>query len=418
MAAKEYRNVWTMSCLTVLAVAAVYLRISNPEGGRWADFTTGYFAAANTVWFKGSQALWPLTEQGWLVNLPIVAWVFVPFAWLGQHGAILVYAGLGVAAIGTTWFLLAADSAPLIKPFLLVLFGINGPLWYSVLIGNSTHIILLLLVVTLALWSRRHLAAAGVLLGICTVIKPMILLLVLYFVWRRNWMVVATAIAVVALAVLATIAVFGIPYFIGWYQHDVAPFAGKPMGAHNVQSLEAFLLRLKLGPALLFNFKPQMLPPLLGLVAKAVIGGLAILIGWGLWRCRRPAEAQVTVAPQAADYLEFCLILVFCVTMSTVSWTHYYLLLLLPWSLYFLGRLPLCDDRLTHTLVWTSIAICSLPFHYPRHQSGLFADVSSRTLQSAWLFGGVLLLWALLRSAIRRPSNPVSPWLPRYFQRS
>jgi hypothetical protein len=393
-----------------------YWHISSPEGGRWADFTTGYYAAADTVWHKGSQALWPLTEQGWLVNLPIVAWVFAPFAWLGPRGAILTFAALGVLVIGITLLMTARACPPRLRPLLFLLFAVNGPLWYSLLIGNSTHFILFFLVSSLALWKQRRLAAAGILLGICTVIKPMILLLVAYFAWRRNWRVAFAAISVVVTALLATVAVFGIQYFIGWYQHDVTPFAGRPMGAHNVQSFEAFLLRLSVGPKLLFNFTPQTLPSSLGAVAKVVMGGLVALIAWAMWRGRRAAERRITDAPQGADFLEFCLVLAFCVTMSTVSWTHYYLLLLLPWSLYFAGRLPLYDDRLTHILIWASIVICSLPFRYPRLDAGWFAAVSSRTLQSVWLFGGMLLLWALLRSAIRRPEKSLSPWLPAYFK--
>ncbi len=152
------------------------------------------------------------------------------------------------------------------------------------------------------------------------------------------------------------------------------------------------------------------------MIAKGVIGGLAVLIAWAMWRGRRTGQRGMADAPQGADYLEFCLMLAFCVTMSTVSWTHYYLLFLLPWSLYLAGRLPLCDDRLTHILIWASIIICSVPFHYPRLETGLFAAVSSRSLQSVWLFGGLLLLWALLRSAIRRPEKTLSPWLPHYFR--
>jgi hypothetical protein len=416
MAAKLSRLSWIWACLIALPITVVYWHISTPEGGRWADFTTGYYAAADTVWHKGSLALWPLTEQGWLVNLPIVAWAFAPFAWLGPRGAILTYAGLGLLATGITLLMTADSCPPRLRPLVFLLFAVNGPLWYSFLIGNSTHFILLLLVSSLALWKHRRLATAGFLLGICTVIKPMILLLVAYFAWRRNWRVVFAAITVVVFALIATVAVFGIEYFIGWYQHDVTPFAGKPMGAHNVQSFEAFLLRLTVGPKLLFNFRPQTLPFPVSLIAKGVIGGLAALIAWAMWRGRRASERHIAHTPRGADYLEFCLMLVFCVTMSTVSWTHYYLLFLLPWSLYLAGRLPLCDDRLTHILIWGSIIICSLPFHYPRPESGWFAAISSRSFQSVWLFGGLLLLWALLRSAIQRPEKDLSPWLPRYFK--
>jgi hypothetical protein len=409
---------WTVVCIIAVVCGALYWQISQPEYGRLADFKTGYYAGGEAVWYKGSAALWPLTEQGWLVNLPIIAWVFAPLTLLGPWGANLIFILLGLAAVGATFLIIADSCPPSIRPLVFLLFAVNGPLWYSLLIGNTTHFILLLLVSALVLWKKRWLLSAGILIGVAAVIKPMILLFGVYFAWRRNWRVVFGGAAIVGVALLSTIAVFGLEFFLGWYQHVVVAFAGRPMGAHNVQSLDGFLLRLETGPELLFNFKPQTMPFVLGVFRNGLVGSLLALISWAMWRNRRPAEKIITPAPQGIDHLELCLILVFCVTMSTVSWTHYYLLLMLPWGLYFAGRLPLCNDRLTHGLVWGSIVLCSLPFSYPRLEAGWLASVSSRTVQSIWLFGGLLLLWALLRSALVGPTKNLSPWLPGIFRES
>jgi hypothetical protein len=177
------------------------------------------------------------------------------------------------------------------------------------------------------------------------------------------------------------------------------------MGAFNVQSLDAFLLRLQTGQTLLFDWHPQTLPLGLG-VAKDILGAvLAASVVLAIWRNRKPAAPFDAAAPRDVDFLEFCLVLTLCVMLSTVSWTHYYLLLLLPWSLYLVGAFPTANDRLTHRLTWSSIILCSLPVFYPSVDDGWFATLYSRTLQSIWLYGGLLMLCALLRCALLRNSE-------------
>lgn len=408
-------SIWPFTLLIVALSSLFYFIASRPEAGRLADFTTGYYAAGETVLHHGSAALWPLVRDRWFVNLPIISWLCAPLALLGSWGANVVFVLLGLMATAGAFFLLASNC-PRGRPLLLLLFSLNGPLWYSLEIGNSTHFILLFLVSALALWKQRWMYFAGILLGISAVVKPLLILLGVYFLWRRSWRVVLGGATVVGLALVATIAVFGLQFTLGWYQQVVAAFAGKPMGAHNVQSLDAFLLRLEAGPEFLFNFNPHALPLPLLAIRDALVAGAFALIAWAMWLNRRPPETMAADAPKGIDYLEFCLVLSACVTLSTVSWTHYYSLLLIPWSLYFFGQLPLRQGRLTHSLIWASVALCSLPCTYPRLSSGLLAEISARTVQSVWLSGGLLLLCALLRSAIVHSSENIKPWLPRFFE--
>jgi hypothetical protein len=393
----------------------IYVKISLPEGGRFYDFRTGYYAAGEAVLHRGSAALWPLVQDRWFVNLPIIAWVCAPLALLGPRGATLTFVFLGLFAVAGVYLLIANQCPARGRPLLLLVLSLNGPLWYSIVIGNSTHFILLLLVSALVLWKQKWTYAAGILVGAAAVVKPMILLFGLYFLWRRNWRIVLGGATIVGIAVFSTIAVFGLQFTLGWYQQIVQAFAGRPMGAHNVQSVDAFLLRLQIGSDLLFNWQPQTMPFLLGITRNVVVGSLFALMAWAMWLNRRAPESLLDAAPQGIDYLEFCLILNVCVTLSTVSWIHYYMLLLIPWSLYIAGRLPLRDDRLTHALMWGSFILCSVPCTYPRLSTGWLADLSARTIQSVWLSGGLLLLFALLRSAFFRPRRNVEPWLPDVF---
>jgi hypothetical protein len=97
------------------------------------------------------------------------------------------------------------------------------------------------------------------------------------------------------------------------------------------------------------------------------------------------------------NMLEFSIVLVLAVVTSPVSWSHYYLLLLLPWALHLGGTLNLPDDAATHSLMAGGMALASLPVIILPLDPGLIAEIASRTLVSAWLFGGLMMLAALIR---------------------
>ena len=82
--------------------------------------------------------------------------------------------------------------------------------------------------------------------------------------------------------------------------------------------------------------------------------------------------------------------LVLAVVTSPVSWSHYYLLLLLPWALYLGGRLGLPDDAATRWLMAGGMLLASLPVVVLPLGSGIVAAIVSRTIVSAWMFGGLL----------------------------
>ncbi len=74
--------------------------------------------------------------------------------------------------------------------------------------------------------------------------------------------------------------------------------------------------------------------------------------------------------------------------------------MLLPWALYLGGRLGLPDDTATRWLMVGGIVLASLPVIVPPLGSGIVAAVASRTIVSAWMFGGLLVLAALVRGAL------------------
>ena len=182
---------WLSASVFAVIVAALYALISQPgKGERLSDFMKAYYAAGDALLHGGAAALWPLIQTAEFVNIPAVAWLFVPFAVLGPDMARLAFTMIGLAAAGAAGVLLARQARPEQRPAIFMLFVASGPLWYSVLVGNVTHIVLLVLVCALLSLDKGRPYLAGLLLGSAVVLKPMFLLFGAYFLLRRNWRVV------------------------------------------------------------------------------------------------------------------------------------------------------------------------------------------------------------------------------------
>ena len=104
-------------------------------------------------------------------------------------------------------------------------------------------------------------------------------------------------------------------------------------------------------------------------------------------------------ALSSRDLLEYALVLNLAIVASPLSWSHYYLLLLLPWGLYLAHCLPLADDGPTKWLMGGGIALGSLPVLMLPQDLGTLGPALSRSAVSASLVGGLLTLTALARGA-------------------
>ena len=402
---------WIVAASAGLAIHMLLWLISEPAN-RFSDFYKAYYPVAESLWFEGTRDTWPLGETGAgsFVNIPVVAWLFVPLVAFGEAGAGWAFLALGVAATAAAWWLLTRfdRSGKPAGPLLLFLFLANGPLVNSLREGNTTHFILLLLVAALLLWRAQKEFAVGLVLGFCAVMKLPLLLYGIYFMLRRRWRVVAGGVTMIALAGALSIAVHGLDANVGWYDDSVAPFLGGVIPAFNVQSIDGFLMRLETGVRDLQDWLPHT-PSIVHRVVRTLI--VVGLLGGAFWLMRRasageprPARRQ---APGARDLLEFVLVLNLALVISPISWSHYYLLLLLPWALYFSGTLGVPDDGISRRLIWSSIVLSALPVIILPLEPTWLGGLAARTVISVWLFGGLLTLAALARGLwqMKRPTG-------------
>jgi alpha-1,2-mannosyltransferase len=231
--------------------------------------------------------------------------------------------------------------------------------------------------------------------------KLPLLLYCAYFFLRRRWRIVAGGAMSMSAVGLLSLALFGVEGHLGWYSEWVAPFLHAAMPAFNVQSIDGFLIRLTADVADLRDWEPR--EPLLAhriarTCAFAVLFGAAF---WTVWRgAGNATRVPDSAGASARDFLEFSLVLALALITSPVSWTHYYLLLLLPWGLYLGGQLDLPDDGTTRWLMRIGFTLAALPVIMPAEFVPSWPTaLLARTVVSAWLFGGLLMFAALARGA-------------------
>lgn len=366
------------------------------------DFTKAYYAGGRAVWKGNYEDLSRLIEQALFTNIPIVAKMLSPFAVFDSWTAGRIFTVFMILATAGAYVLLVKKYCPKHGLLLLVLFLINGPLWYCLQLGNTTNGILFLLIVALILWDQGKNYPAGLLIGFALVIKPFLMLLGLYFLFRRQWGVVLGAATVGITALALSVAFFGLQMNLDWYEHCIAAFGGRPMAAYNVQSIGGFLMRLQTGRNFLWDWSPRDLEPVLKFIHTATLLSLITLTFWLIFRNKKARIPVEKTGLNSFDYLSVSMLIVLSLISSTVSWTHYYLLLLLPWALYIGGKLQVRNDKLTHYLILGSIILCSLPLIGPNLGFGWWPRQVARSLLSLHLLGGILFFAALARQALRR----------------
>jgi hypothetical protein len=224
------------------------------------------------------------------------------------------------------------------------------------------------------------------------------LLVLAYFVWKRRWHTVAGAATSIGVIGGASILLFGLASHFNWFQCCVDPFLRGVIPAFNVQSIDGFIVRLETGASRLREWDP-LARTMAHQLARIVLVGSALAICYAVMRRdRSPADPAVlsgrygNIDPQLLDV---AIMVVLAVVCSPVSWSHYYLLLLLPWALL-LSEMSPAGDRRVRTLTLVSMVLATLPVLDVPAGPELVREILARTLISSWLFGGLAALAALL----------------------
>ena len=394
------RLFWCAIYAMSLTMAAYVFKVSEP----WP-----YFDDFKVYWIAGSAALrgpnavadlYGVGVDGF-VNMPILAYLFAPIAILPQFPAAMIFLLIGIVLTLVAWRLLsrAADLNDHAKALLLFITAAFGPLLYSIREGNTAHMLLVLIVGAMLLLRERRDALAGAALGFAALIKPPLLLLGVYFVLRGRWHAVLGGAGIVVTISLASLALFGWSAHVHWYETSIAPYARDPVPAMNVHSIAAALARLQYGPTSLLDWQPRKLATPLQILATA---SNILLVGLALASALAPrSKAARPVSRQVIFETELLIALMLATTISPLSWSHYYVWLLIPIA-FFVGRTQhFCSTLPGRGIGWLAVVVAAPPVVRLSFDQTLLSELHGRIGSSHLLIGGLAILGLLIWSRWR-----------------
>jgi hypothetical protein len=393
------RLFWPVVLIGSALMAAVLFLVTEPPQP-FEDFRRAYWEAGVTAW-KGPAGFGALYARGTdgFVNLPIVAWLFAPFAPFAEFDAALIFTALGIAAAVVGWLQLSRllELDRLEKALLLIVIAAFGPMLYSLREGIISHFLFAVMVLAmLDLKSGREIRA-GILFGLTALLKPPLVLFGVYFLLRRRWRLVWSGAATLAGLGLASLAIYGWDLHLLWYETVIAPFAAGPTPAFNVQSIPAFVLRQELGVSSYLDWMPHAVSRAGRIAIALSTAALAVLCLWaaarqGAWK-RVPESDTVEI--------EIMMVVGFACLVSSLTWSHYYVWLLPAYAMAWKwGR-----------GAWRLFAGAAFglsmfaEFMSWRMASGGFGPLSN-LLTSHLMIGGLMLMACLIALRIRAEGRP------------
>jgi hypothetical protein len=259
--------------------------------------------------------------QLWNLNPPHFHLLLLPLAWLSNDVALAVWVVFSAACLLVAFKVLLAEVriewTPLKRQLALVgLLAFIGT-GTAMVTGHISFVLFFLL--TLAWRDARHgrWTRSAVALALALSVKPFLLMLVPYYVWRRQWKATAALAGTVALCYLAGLIVFGIDNNRSWLERLrlAESWAWLPMNASIMglltRSFTANLWYANMGP-----LSPE--------TVKAI--WLALGIPLGLLSLAAVAPDR---SPRGVDRA-FGLLLVGSLLLSPLGWTYYFPLALGP----------------------------------------------------------------------------------------
>ena len=394
----------TAGVLICLLIAIFSFRMSDPPLGHpmFLDFTNAYYPAGKSI-IAGDHAagLVESIRRGneGFVNLPVLAWLLAPFGLLESSVAAILFLLLGVACTIAAWYLLVRLTNLNRERSLLLLFvfSANGPLHYSLKIGNSTHFVLLLLV--LGIWALRKERGfvAGVIFGLAALIKLPLLLIGIYFAARGKWRVAFGGAAICCVAGLMSLLMFGWEVNYSWYEHSIKPYSELPVPAYNVQSIQGFFARLQFREFYLMDWSVREVDSHIRIASKVAVYLLMLMAATVMFLPKRFRRGRtLSTSPSAVIEMELCIVIMLAMAVSMVSWSHYYLWLLLPAAYVIAGTPPALGVKGVRIAAVIALIGSIPPVMIMMPQNPIFKKAYSYLAVSHYLISVLLLIAVFL----------------------
>jgi hypothetical protein len=225
------------------------------------------------------------------------------------------------------------------------------PLLYAFWLGQTTAMIFPLVMGSVLLQRRGHLATAGVMLAFATFIKITPAVIAIVWLWRgpRKAMIWC-AIVLFGMWGLSVAAV-GVGLHLT-YLERLSAIARSTVVAYNNHSVIAFVARFWFSPGEWLDWR-LLRAPLAATVLTAAVTGAGLLVGASAL-ARIPVKAEDKWRPYSEAFAILCMLLI-----PNIAWTHYFVFLLPPIAVV-LSESP--RARVPCTLVSVGYLLCCRPF--------------------------------------------------------
>jgi alpha-1,2-mannosyltransferase len=357
-------------------------------------------------------------------NPPIMAILLYPFAKMPPMWGALTwfYLKVGLTLLALRWVFQLVETAerpfPLWACALAVLLSI-GPIIGDLQHGNVNLFILFLIVAALTAFRTRRDVLSGLLIGLAVACKVTPALFIPYFLWKRQWRVLAGCAAGLLLFLWPG---FVPALFLGWednqkqvgswYKEMVYPFIveGKVTSEHNNQSLPGLVTRLATHSPSFSTYVNSVYTPteydnvieLTPAQARWLVKGcMAVFALVVVWRLRTPTEPRRGWRLSA----EFGFILLGMLLFSERTWKHHCVTLVLPFAVfcYYLATQPASRAArwgLIGCLTAASLLMLSTSSGVFADDSALGGDVAGLFGKQAQVYGAYVWAYILLAAAL------------------
>lgn len=389
MKSNFYRDYGVPVLLSVLFLLYVCYRLYVTPYA-YIDFFNAYYPAGRLI-IENPDNLYKIQGDSVIhgfVNLPIVAYLFTPFSLMGRDAAKASFALVGIATIFLSLFLL--KSSLQIKGWrwsaVLALFFLYNPIHNSVRLGNTTHIVFLLVLGSFLSFRARRDVWSGAFLAIAGIIKLPLLFIVAYFVLKGRWQAIISFLSTILCVLGLSVAVCGFNLNLTWFKNCILAFSNKVVAAYDVQSVDGFLARTITNYPMdsWFMVSVDWRFKFLRYVILSIFIGATFFVYWSSRKLNSSLEG-----------LEFSAFICLALLISPVCWSHYYIFLLLPFSLYITAQLDVSWKWRIPVLL--SLLLVMTPnVKNIELNDRLFTFFNRSLLSSHAFWGGVLLLGVIL----------------------
>lgn len=399
----------------IIILAGLYIQNTivsvypNLHGNDFAHLYLGSYLATQHKNFYSPEIIFPTAQTLGIQHLnpfvypPIVTLFFIPLSLFSYPDAQLVWFILNHLFLILTFLLLilsfnSDNKLIYIAASLLLSFNF-APLLRTLTAGQLNLFILFLISLIWYLYTKKKPVGAGVILAIATLTKIFPGLLILFFLWKKEYRVAISAIASIIILVLLSLAIQGVQVYqdygtlltqMSYGQSTWSQFQQRFDVEPANQSFHALVLRL-------FSANPVTTPLFDAPGVAKIVSGLfsIVVIIFTFWVTYPKKNQKISLYSIQTD---FSLFLIAALLIPSLLWDHYLVY-------FFLILLCLFDywvksDKISlKSMTYISILylIMAIQFNF---WSDLFRSDIGILLMSL-KFYPVILIWIYLVTTIR-----------------